>query len=237
MDDPSLAGVSYVVVDEVHERSLDSDLLLLLLRGALRGGAAFRVVLMSATVDAELFAGYFATPEEVPGVLQIPGRTFPVRDLYLEDAMAAMVARRPQRASREALDAVLLCNAGPPFSTYTLAAQGIAARYGEAVAQAVASVDQQNVPYDVLVDLVAHIVSVEAAEGPRALLCDWQDAPATSPATKGGPGAILIFLPGAEEISRLVRMLHGATCCQACGPTMHQQCGESTVPSYVSHHT
>lgn len=90
MHDQQLQGVSHVMVDEVHERSLDSDLLLLLLRDALlRQHARFKLVLMSATVDAELFAGYFGAMS--PSVLHIQGRTFPVRDLYLEDALAAMM--------------------------------------------------------------------------------------------------------------------------------------------------
>ncbi len=64
MSDPELLGVSHVVVDEVHERSVDSDLLLLLLRqllvrAAVTGRPAPRVVLMSATADAQLFARYF----------------------------------------------------------------------------------------------------------------------------------------------------------------------------------
>lgn len=59
--EPELPGVSHVVVDEVHERSVDTDLLLLLLRDLLARNAAgrLRVVLMSATADVGLFARYF----------------------------------------------------------------------------------------------------------------------------------------------------------------------------------
>ena len=50
-----------MVVDEVHERSADSDLLLLLLRGLLASGAnpKLKVILMSATAEAGLFQKYF----------------------------------------------------------------------------------------------------------------------------------------------------------------------------------
>jgi len=60
--DAGLAGLSHVVVDEVHERSADTDLLLLLLRDALAAqpGGRLRVVLMSATADVAAFARYFA---------------------------------------------------------------------------------------------------------------------------------------------------------------------------------
>ncbi len=52
-----------MVVDEVHERSADSDLLLLLLRNLLASGTnpKLRVVLMSATAEAGLFQTYFDT--------------------------------------------------------------------------------------------------------------------------------------------------------------------------------
>ena len=61
LSDPALEGVTHVVVDEVHERSADSDLLLLLLRDLLRAGlnSKLRIVLMSATAEADAFMQYF----------------------------------------------------------------------------------------------------------------------------------------------------------------------------------
>jgi len=47
---------------EVHERSVESDLLLLLLRRLLLTRTDLRIVLMSATADADLFADYFSLP-------------------------------------------------------------------------------------------------------------------------------------------------------------------------------
>ncbi|KAJ1920222.1 helicase [Mycoemilia scoparia] len=93
-DNPDLEGVSHVIVDEVHERSTDSDLLLIMLREILERNKNpnIRIVLMSATVDTGPFIEYFAQKinnndddrSEVP-VLSIPGRTFPVSDIYMDE--------------------------------------------------------------------------------------------------------------------------------------------------------
>ncbi|KAJ5690587.1 hypothetical protein N7462_004979 [Penicillium macrosclerotiorum] len=82
----SLADVSHVVVDEVHERSLDTDFLLALLRDVLRHRKDLKVILMSATLDAEIFMNYFGGRKSV-GLVNIPGRTFPVEDYYLDDVI------------------------------------------------------------------------------------------------------------------------------------------------------
>ncbi|KAI1902230.1 hypothetical protein AGOR_G00042570 [Albula goreensis] len=82
----SLAGVSHVVVDEVHERDVNTDLLLALLRTALRDNPGLRVVLMSATGDTARLARYFGGCQ----VVRVPGFMHPVRERYLEDVLREM---------------------------------------------------------------------------------------------------------------------------------------------------
>jgi ATP-dependent RNA helicase DHX57 len=80
----ALTDVSHIVIDEVHERSVDADFLLVLLKRILRVRKDLKVILMSATADADAFEKYF---EEVGSVgrVHISGRTFPVTDYYKDD--------------------------------------------------------------------------------------------------------------------------------------------------------
>ncbi|KAI9695708.1 MAG: hypothetical protein M1836_006074 [Candelina mexicana] len=82
-----LADVSHVVVDEVHERSLDTDFLLVLLRDVLIKRQDIKVILMSATLDADVFSQYFGGNGKI-GRIEIQGRTFPVEDYYLDDVIS-----------------------------------------------------------------------------------------------------------------------------------------------------
>ncbi|KAL8736920.1 MAG: hypothetical protein Q9181_002199 [Wetmoreana brouardii] len=99
----ALADVSHVVIDEVHERSLDTDFLLVLLRNVLPKRADLKVVLMSATLDATVFEDYFKGKSSV-GRINVEGRTFPVEDLYLDNVvqLTGYVARMPLRGTGEA---------------------------------------------------------------------------------------------------------------------------------------
>lgn len=102
-DDPELAGVSAVLFDEVHERSLDSDFALAL---ALDAQGAFRpdlrLVAMSATLDGARFAALMGGgPGTAAPVIRSEGRAFPIDLRYLgragerrlEDEVAAAVRR------------------------------------------------------------------------------------------------------------------------------------------------
>ncbi|XP_010256331.1 PREDICTED: DExH-box ATP-dependent RNA helicase DExH7, chloroplastic isoform X1 [Nelumbo nucifera] len=84
--DKNLTGVTHVIVDEVHERSLLSDFLLIVLKNLIEKqsthqGPKLKVILMSATVDSSLFSRYFGNCP----VVTAQGRTHPVSTLFLED--------------------------------------------------------------------------------------------------------------------------------------------------------
>lgn len=95
---PSLRGISHVVVDEVHERDINTDLLLALLRSTLNENPDLRVVLMSATGDNRRLAQYFGGCP----IVKVPGFMHPVKDRYLEDVLREM--GRPPSVQREETD-------------------------------------------------------------------------------------------------------------------------------------
>nr|XP_049706100.1 ATP-dependent RNA helicase DHX30 isoform X1 [Helicoverpa armigera]XP_049706101.1 ATP-dependent RNA helicase DHX30 isoform X1 [Helicoverpa armigera] len=78
---PGLQGCSHVIIDEAHERDVNTDITLLLLKKALDLNEALKVVVMSATLDTGVFTSYF---NPCP-VIEVPGRTFPVEVSYLDD--------------------------------------------------------------------------------------------------------------------------------------------------------
>ncbi|KOS18541.1 putative ATP-dependent RNA helicase ucp12 [Escovopsis weberi] len=81
----SLADVSHIIIDEVHERSLDTDFLLNLIREVMiRKRDMLKLILMSATLDAATFEDYFASEGLRVGKVLIAGRTFPVEEYYLD---------------------------------------------------------------------------------------------------------------------------------------------------------
>ncbi|KAI7886742.1 P-loop containing nucleoside triphosphate hydrolase protein [Lichtheimia hyalospora FSU 10163] len=75
--DPTLSMYDVIIVDEVHERHMMGDFLLALLKRLLQTRQDLYVVLMSATINAELFAQYFDAP-----TLNVPGRMYTVKTHY-----------------------------------------------------------------------------------------------------------------------------------------------------------
>uniref|UniRef100_A0A8C7CNL9 ATP-dependent RNA helicase DHX29 n=1 Tax=Oncorhynchus kisutch TaxID=8019 RepID=A0A8C7CNL9_ONCKI len=79
--DHMLSSLTHIIVDEVHERSVQSDFLLTILKDVVQKRSNLHLVMMSATVDCDKFAAYF---NRCP-IVNIPGRTFPVEVFHLED--------------------------------------------------------------------------------------------------------------------------------------------------------
>ncbi|CAK9322974.1 unnamed protein product [Citrullus colocynthis] len=83
VQDPQLTGVSHLLVDEIHERGMNEDFLLIILRNLLPQRPDLRLILMSATINADLFSEYFGNAP----TLHIPGKTFAVTEFFLEDVL------------------------------------------------------------------------------------------------------------------------------------------------------
>jgi HrpA-like RNA helicase len=72
-----------LIIDEVHERSIDGDLLCLLARQLLNTHPTIKLVLMSATVATELYSNYFSVKPE--NIIFVGARRFPVQINHLEE--------------------------------------------------------------------------------------------------------------------------------------------------------
>lgn len=96
LTEPDLDRYSAVIMDEAHERSLNTDVLFGLLRDVISRRQDLKLIVTSATMDAEKFSMFFGI---VP-IFQIPGRTFPVEVLYskttVEDYVDAAVKQAVQ---------------------------------------------------------------------------------------------------------------------------------------------
>ncbi|CAB4409095.1 unnamed protein product [Rhizophagus irregularis] len=87
-----LEGVTHIVVDEVHERDMNADFLLVILKRILHERRRnklppIKLILMSATIDTGIFAEYFGdffSNGRCP-VVRVPGKTYPVQQYFIDD--------------------------------------------------------------------------------------------------------------------------------------------------------
>jgi ATP-dependent RNA helicase DHX36 len=210
--DEALGGVSHVILDEVHERTIESDLLMAILRDLLRRRADLRLVLMSATVNAKTFADYFAPVCAAPVIVDVPGRTFEVSVLHLEDVVdrvgyiieedSEFAVRAPRDGSggggnkrRQTLEAVR------SVTSEAERLRELREQFRDVSEQSIRTLslmDPDKINYELLEETVWRVVAgvfddclPPAADGEHAEL----------------GGAVLVFLPGMAEIQELYDLL------------------------------
>jgi ATP-dependent RNA helicase DHX29 len=172
--------ITHIVLDEVHERTIDSDFLLIVLRRLLVQRPELKVVLMSATVDAQRFSNYLGGAP----VLNIPGRTFPVEVKYLEDAIDLTNHRLDDRQSASLIDDDEdYSSEGPRNDEVARNLRATLDSYSNKTKETVLKFDEYRLDYSLITKLLARI--------------------ATKPELSRFSSAILVFMPGLAEIRRL----------------------------------
>jgi small subunit ribosomal protein S24e len=185
-----LDDVTHVVVDEVHERDVDTDLLLVVLKRLLVDRKAkarpLKVVLMSATIDPTLFQQYFSDEVGQPAkVIEVPGRSFPVEQHFLDDFIADMSSdpHSPPVFAEESVSKYIHRELGPNIPS-SLAGYLQPPAVKRSVAETEGTREEDlELPYPLIALTICHVLQ------------------------KSDDGHVLVFLPGWDEIQALNRQL------------------------------
>ena len=180
-----LGGITHLIIDEVHERSIESDFLLIVVKRLLQQRRDLKVVLMSATLQSERFNEYFGGH---CSIFNVPGRTFPVEQRFLEDAieLSGYTCDDTSFYAKRGRIADLDTNWEIPDDDDIEDNEDDLITYSERTTDALRIMD----PYKVNFDLIFQLLN---------LLANAVDRSCTQ--------AILVFLPGLGEIRRLLDTL------------------------------
>ncbi|KAI0094894.1 P-loop containing nucleoside triphosphate hydrolase protein [Irpex rosettiformis] len=182
----NMDDITHIIVDEVHERDIDTDLLLVVLKRLLADrkarGKPIKVVLMSATIDPKLFQEYFPDKDGVPAsIIDIPGRSFPVQKQFLDEYLPTLVQSVDARSrwvfQDDLVQKYLLQQLGPSVASIQGLPPSISSK------QTSASNEDVDIPYPLIAIAITHALK------------------------NSDDGHVLVFLPGWDEISGVQKCL------------------------------
>lgn len=190
---PTLSTISHLVLDEIHERDITSDFVLSLLKLVITQRPDLKLILMSATLNAEQFSRYY---NNCP-IINIPGFTYPVQVYYLEDALAKTKYNfepyrevrgwkkhlKHNKLKRQEADELMEL-VGP----YVRNLQG-KKKYSTQVCNNLMNPNSERIDVKFIVELIKYICS-----------------------TSSDDASILVFVPGFFDISRITTCLTESKC-------------------------
>lgn len=121
-NDPLLRAYDTIIIDEAHERSLNIDFLIGYLKEILPKRPDLKLVITSATIDANRFAEHFAQGGKPAPVIEVSGRLYPVeiryRPIEKDKAAGEGAPKSAQSKDRDLFDGIVeavdeLCRLGP----------------------------------------------------------------------------------------------------------------------------
>ncbi|XP_070532711.1 ATP-dependent RNA helicase A-like isoform X2 [Ptychodera flava] len=160
-----LRGISHVVVDEIHERDINTDFLLVVLRDMVRAFPEMRIILMSATIDTTMFSEYFGNCP----VVEVYGRTHPVQEYYLEDSiqMVGFVPPSDSRKRKERDDDET--DDGDDENLNKV----ISSEYSQATKAAMANLNEKELSFELIEALLKYIKSLNVPGAVLVFLPGW----------------------------------------------------------------
>jgi HrpA-like RNA helicase len=185
------------VIDEVHERDVNTDFVLTLLRALLRRNQHLRIILMSATASADLFVNYFA--DHHPTIVHIPGRSFPVHVKWLAEC-STFCSSHIQQYKEDIDDSSSSSSRNDELGSGRPSNNNVTTTLSP---RATDKIDNQFIR-----ELIRAIVCQEQQQQQQKQHGKLLSSSTTiSGGEKKKDGAILVFLPGRAEIEKLARVL------------------------------
>ncbi|XP_041667753.1 ATP-dependent RNA helicase DHX29 [Cheilinus undulatus] len=198
--DRHLSSLTHIIVDEVHERSVQSDFLLTILKDVVMRRSDLQLILMSATVDCDKFSNYF---NRCP-IINIPGRTFPVEVFHLEDIVeeTGYVLEKDSEYSQKILEEE------EEVSVSVTQKGGKTLQHQEFIVRDSSSGWDLGPDLDHFSSRTRHVLQyMNPNKINMDLMVDLIDYLEKSPQFAKVEGAILVFLPGLAHIQQLFDLL------------------------------